>query len=88
MHCLCCDSPLALAGLHLQSGQLRLSEGSHAECAAFSPDGRWFVTGSVDGFVEVWDCDRATLHEDLEYQRKVVPAAACLACRMADAAAG
>lgn len=42
---------------------------SYPECVAFLPDGSGFVTGSYDGFVEVWDSLTGALKQDLEYQK-------------------
>ncbi|GIX66116.1 WD-40 repeat protein [Babesia caballi] len=49
---------------------IRFAEGSHPECALFTPNGQHLISGSSDGFIEVWDWRQGQLDPELAYQQR------------------
>lgn len=49
---------------------INLGDESHFECARFSPNGARLVTGSADGFAELWDQRTARLDKSLPFQAR------------------
>ncbi|AFZ80420.1 WD-repeat domain containing protein [Theileria equi strain WA] len=48
---------------------IKFPEKSHPECVVFTPNGRHLISGSSDGFIEVWNWSLGTLDTELEYQK-------------------
>lgn len=48
---------------------IRIGEGAKVDATIFSVDGKYLITGSSDGFIEIWDHDNGQLSMDIPYQQ-------------------
>ncbi|KAK2197186.1 bifunctional G-protein beta WD-40 repeat/LIS1 homology motif/WD40 repeat/WD40 repeat-containing protein SMU1/WD40-repeat-containing domain superfamily/Anaphase-promoting complex subunit 4 [Babesia duncani] len=49
---------------------IRFGDNCNPECVTFTPNGNYLISGSSDGFIEVWNWSLGVLDTDLEYQKK------------------
>eukprot|EP00375_Theileria_parva_P003048 XP_765729.1 hypothetical protein [Theileria parva strain Muguga] len=47
---------------------IKFAENSHPECVVFTPNGQYLISGSSDGFIEVWNWSLGVLDTELSYQ--------------------
>jgi WD40 repeat-containing protein SMU1 len=62
------DSPSSNERVTKVDKKIMLGEKSYIEIAKFSFDGNYLATGSIDGFIEIWDPLSGKLKGDLNYQ--------------------
>jgi WD40 repeat protein len=68
------DEPVRLWA-DVRSRPLELNHSATVNALAFSPDGRWLITGCHDGAVRVWDATSGKMHQE----HKLASAVGCLA---------